>query len=117
MLWYSLPASVCQEGCLLHGRHPSRESSLPVPAALRCSVGTARCLPSLAEKLKIMPHNPTEPKVFFSSNLNHTPPNKALEPTATSVMPRAIVCFFELKLQTEVLNQARATPAVAVAHL
>ena len=44
-------------------------------------------------------------------------PNKAPEPTATSVMPRAIVSVSEMKLRTEVPIQARVTPAVAVAHL
>jgi hypothetical protein len=43
--------------------------------------------------------------------------NKAPEPTSTSVMPRATVSFSELKHRTEVPNQARAMPAVAVAHL
>ena len=44
-------------------------------------------------------------------------PNKTLEPTSTSVMSRAIVSFLEVKLRTEFQIQARATPAVAVAHL
>ena len=43
--------------------------------------------------------------------------NKALEPTTTSVMPRAILPSSDLKLQTEFPNQARVMPAVAVAHL
>jgi membrane-associated protease RseP (regulator of RpoE activity) len=44
-------------------------------------------------------------------------PNKALEPTATSVMPRAIVSSSEMKRQTQFSNQARVMPAVPVAHL
>ena len=44
-------------------------------------------------------------------------PNKAPEPTSTSVMPRATLPLSEMKLQTELPNEARATPAVAVAHL
>jgi hypothetical protein len=49
--------------------------------------------------------------------LNPKRPNKAPEPTSTSVMPRAIVCFFEMKPRKQFPNQARVTPAVAVAHL
>ena len=45
------------------------------------------------------------------------PPNKAPEPTSSSVMPRAIVPSSELKQRTEFLNRARAMPAEAVAHL
>jgi len=44
-------------------------------------------------------------------------PNKPPEPTSSSVMPRAIVSVFEMKLWTEVPTQARAMPAEAVAHL
>jgi hypothetical protein len=44
-------------------------------------------------------------------------PNKAPEPTSTSVMPRAILSCFEMKQRTELPNQARVTPAAAVAHL
>ena len=45
------------------------------------------------------------------------PPNKAPEPTSTSVTSRAIVCFPEMKRWTEKPIEARAAPAVAVAHL
>jgi len=51
--------------------------------------------------------------VFDSQSM----PNKALEPTSTSVMPRAILPFSELKPRTKFSNQARVMPAVAVAHL
>ena len=44
-------------------------------------------------------------------------PNKTPEPTSTSVMPRAIVPFSDLKQRTDFQNHARAMPAVAVAHL
>jgi hypothetical protein len=44
-------------------------------------------------------------------------PNKAPEPTSTSVMSRAIVSISEMKQRTRFPNQARATPAVVVAHL
>ena len=45
------------------------------------------------------------------------PPNKALEPTSTSVMPRATLPFPDLNGRTALPNPARVTPAVAVAHL
>ena len=45
------------------------------------------------------------------------PPNKAPEPTSTSVTLRAIVPISEMKLRTDVRLQARSAPAVAVAHL
>jgi hypothetical protein len=44
-------------------------------------------------------------------------PNKAPEPTPTSVMPRATLPVSDMKLRTEIPNQARVTPAVVVAHL
>ena len=44
-------------------------------------------------------------------------PNKAPEPTYSPVMSRAIVSVLEMKHKTEIPNQARATPAEAVAHL
>ena len=44
-------------------------------------------------------------------------PNKALEPTSTSVMPRATLSFSDLKQWIESSNEARVMPAVAVAHL
>ena len=44
-------------------------------------------------------------------------PNKALEPTSTSVMPPATSRVFELKHRTESPREARVMPAVAVAHL
>ena len=44
-------------------------------------------------------------------------PNKAPEPTSTSVMPRAIEVITESSIPTPLPNQARVTPAVAVAHL
>ena len=44
-------------------------------------------------------------------------PNKSPEPTSSSVMPRAIVSFLDLKQRTEFQNQARVMPAEAVAHL
>jgi hypothetical protein len=44
-------------------------------------------------------------------------PNKAPEPTATSVTPRAISRSAELKRRTENRSEARVAPAVAVAHL
>ena len=44
-------------------------------------------------------------------------PNKAPEPTSTSVMPRAIVSFLDLKQRTAFPIHARVIPAVAVAHL
>jgi hypothetical protein len=43
--------------------------------------------------------------------------NKAPEPTSTSVMPRAIEVISESSIPTPLWNQARVTPAVAVAHL
>ena len=45
------------------------------------------------------------------------PPNKAPEPTSTSVMPRAIEAKSDRPKPTTFPNQARATPAEAVAHL
>jgi len=45
------------------------------------------------------------------------PPNKAPEPTSTSVMPRATLPSSDLKERTDDLNKARVMPAVAVAHL
>ena len=44
-------------------------------------------------------------------------PNKALEPTSTSVTLRAIVSSSEMKRWTAVPIPARSAPAVAVAHL
>jgi hypothetical protein len=44
-------------------------------------------------------------------------PNKALEPTTTAVMPRAILPASKLKHRTGDPNPARVTPAVVVAHL
>jgi len=44
-------------------------------------------------------------------------PNKALEPTSTSVTLRAVVSFPEVKHWTEICLAARSAPAVAVAHL
>ena len=44
-------------------------------------------------------------------------PNKALEPTSTSVTLRAIGSFSELKPWTANPQAARCAPAVAVAHL
>ena len=44
-------------------------------------------------------------------------PNKALEPTRTSVTLRAIVSSSEVKLSNEIRSAARSAPAVAVAHL
>jgi hypothetical protein len=44
-------------------------------------------------------------------------PNKAPEPTSTSVTLRAIVSFSEMKHSTEFRIPARSVPAVAVAHL
>jgi hypothetical protein len=44
-------------------------------------------------------------------------PNKALEPTATSVTPRAPSRSPELNQPTENRSEARVVPAVAVAHL
>jgi hypothetical protein len=64
-----------------------------------------------------MPHKPTELSGIPSSNLNPTPPNKAPEPTATSVTARAIVSVSELEQQSTGRFEARAAPAVAVAHL
>jgi hypothetical protein len=49
--------------------------------------------------------------------MKKNPPNKAPEPTTCSGTPRAIVCLFEMKLQTEVRNAARVVPEQAVAHL
>ena len=45
------------------------------------------------------------------------PPNKALEPTSTSVTPRALSGASEMKHRTEKPSKARVAPAVAVAHL
>ena len=45
------------------------------------------------------------------------PPNKALEPTSTSVTPRALSGAFEMKHRTGKRPEARVAPAVAVAHL
>ena len=45
------------------------------------------------------------------------PPNKAPEPTSTSVTLRAIVSSSEMKLPNVDRFQARSAPAVAVAHL
>src|SRR5687768_1549882 len=45
------------------------------------------------------------------------PSNKAPEPTAISVMPRASLSISDLKPRPEFPNQARVMPAVAVAHL
>ena len=44
-------------------------------------------------------------------------PNKAPEPTSTSVTLRAIASSSEMNLRTEVRALARSAPAVAVAHL
>ena len=44
-------------------------------------------------------------------------PNKSPEPTSCTVMPRATVCFCELKLPTEFRSPARVMPVQAVAHL
>ena len=54
---------------------------------------------------------------FLSHLSNQTKPNKAPEPTSTSVTLRAIVSSSELKLWTENRLVARSAPAVAVAHL
>jgi hypothetical protein len=71
----------------------------------------------LAVKLRVMPHKPTELSSIPRFNLNPTPPNKASEPTSTSVTARAVECFPELKHWSENWSEARAAPAVAVAHL
>jgi hypothetical protein len=44
-------------------------------------------------------------------------PNKAPEPTSTSVTLRAIVPIAEMNHRTEIHFQARSAPAVTVAHL
>ena len=44
-------------------------------------------------------------------------PNKAPEPTSTSVTPRAFECMSELNPKNPARNAARGAPAVAVAHL
>ena len=51
--------------------------------------------------------------VFVSRSM----PNKALEPTPTSVTPRAIAPTSEMNHQTENRLQARVVPAAGVAHL
>ena len=45
------------------------------------------------------------------------PPNKAPEPTTTSVTPRAILRSSEVKQRTEARSEARVVPAAVVAHL
>ena len=49
--------------------------------------------------------------------MNDKRPNKAPEPTPTSVTLRAIVPLYELNLRTEIPFAARSAPAVVVAHL
>jgi hypothetical protein len=44
-------------------------------------------------------------------------PNKAPEPTPTSVTLRAIESYSEMKRRTEICFAARSAPAVVVAHL
>ena len=62
-------------------------------------------------------HQTMKSEVLAPYAVTGTQPNKALEPTSTSVMPRAISSFSELKPRIEFPNQARVMPAVAVAHL
>ena len=51
------------------------------------------------------------------SSIRTIPPNKALEPTSTSVTSRAIEFILEMKQMSPDRNAARGAPAVAVAHL
>jgi hypothetical protein len=64
------------------------------------------------------------PMIAFASLASLTPeiqvpavPNKAPEPTTTSVTPRAIECVVELKQMNSDRSEASGAPAVVVAHL
>jgi len=58
-------------------------------------------------------------RVLPSMRVRHAAdrPNKAPEPTPTSVTPRAIVRLIDRKTPTANRNVARGVPAVVVAHL
>ena len=99
-------------GCSLRMRWAGESCRIPrgsmlIPA--RGSVGTLSSLHSLFFRSLVLS--------FVHVRHLSDPPNKAPEPTSTSVTLRAIVSSSELKHWTENPLAARSAPAVAVAHL
>ena len=118
-----ITASAFEEGCLLRGRRIRVNFRSDIIAALRDVPSEARfplagwrsssIRASPVQQFGHAENSQMKPDPHSSSR----PPNKALEPTSTSVMPRATLSFSALKPRTSFPNQARVMPAVAVAHL
>ena len=97
----------------LRSLHPARESQLLIPD--RTSKMAA---PRSHKDDEPVPPLPRLESLFTSAlSSPQSPPNKAPEPTSTSVTLRAFVGSSEMKLWTDVRFAARSAPAVAVAHL
>ena len=74
-------------------------------------------LPYGEEPRALLVHGRYHAEALMCLRLKRKRPNKAPEPTLTSVMPRAISPESEMKRRTEFHSPARVTPAVSVAHL
>ena len=119
----AITASAFEEGCLRRGRRIRVNFRSEIFAACRDVPSEARfplagwrsssIRASSMQQVGQAESSQMKPDPHSSSG----PPNQALEPTSTSVMPRAILSSSELKRRTDFPNQARVMPAVAVAHL
>ena len=97
----------------LRSLHPARESQLLVRERTSKMAGHRS-----HEDDEAVPPLPRWESLFtLGLSSPQSPPNKAPEPTSTSVTLRAFVGSSEMKLWTDVRFAARSAPAVAVAHL